>query len=164
MPAEAARFRLALHATAVSIGDRALLICGASRAGKSRLAFALIAASTRRRPIRLIGDDRVVLSDGRRGLMVGPHPRIGGFIERRGLGIVALPFTASASVGGLVELGSKTPWPEELQNFPRLAIVNPIEADARRDLVLAWWDTRGEAGAPHLARKTGPARVPLVKD
>ena len=98
-------WRLAVHATAVSIGGRAVLIVGPSKAGKSRLALALIDASTSRRRIRLIGDDRVLLSRYAGGLLAKPHPRTAGFLERRGLGIVAMAHEASAPVAGIVDLG-----------------------------------------------------------
>ena len=98
-----------IHASAVSIGGRGLLILGASRSGKSRLALALIAASRPACPIVLIGDDRILLSVGGGGLVARPHPRIAGFIERRGLGIVASPHAEKAPVAGFVELGPPSP-------------------------------------------------------
>ena len=57
-----------VHASAVQVGDRAVLIRGPSGAGKSRLAFDLILAgrSGQIPPAMLVGDDRVHLdTDGR---------------------------------------------------------------------------------------------------
>ena len=52
-----------VHASAVLVGDRAILIRGPAGSGKSRLAAALIAAAGcgRLRFARLIADDRVWL-------------------------------------------------------------------------------------------------------
>ena len=52
-----------VHASAVLVGDRAVLIRGPSGAGKSRLAFDLILAGRAGQiaPAVLIGDDRVHL-------------------------------------------------------------------------------------------------------
>ena len=84
---------IAVHATGVAIGSRALLILGRSRAGKSRTACALIGLSRPNRPIRLIGDDRILLRVTRHGVLARPHPRIAGFIEKRGLGPSGIPHT-----------------------------------------------------------------------
>ena len=51
-----------IHASAVLVGPRAVLIRGASGAGKSRLAFDLIAAGGRLLPFaRLVADDRTTV-------------------------------------------------------------------------------------------------------
>ena len=52
-----------VHASAVLVGDRAVLIRGPSGSGKSRLAFDLILAgrSGQLPPAILVGDDRVHL-------------------------------------------------------------------------------------------------------
>ncbi len=52
-----------VHASAVKVGDRAVLIRGASGAGKSRLAFDLILAGRAGQipEAVLVGDDRVHL-------------------------------------------------------------------------------------------------------
>lgn len=143
-PEDGKPFGEAIHATAVAISGRALLILGASGSGKSRLAHALIAASTARRQIRLVGDDRILLSIGAKGVMARPHPRIAGFIERRGLGILASPFVPAAPVGGLVVLGPTTSPIDLLQNFPCLRCVSPCEINV--EAVLLWW--RGASTTP----------------
>ncbi len=53
-----------VHASAVLVGNRAVLIRGPSGAGKSRLAFELILAGRAGQipPAVLVGDDRVHLS------------------------------------------------------------------------------------------------------
>ena len=162
MPAEPDRpgFRT-IHATAVAIGDRALLLRGASRAGKSRLALALIARTTPAQPIRLIGDDRMQLLGGADGVLARPHPRIAGFIERRGLGLVAMPWVAQARVGGVVDLrisGSSLREPrndgrDELFEMAYLMIDHDDDEDDRVDRVLAWWARLSATWAPHPPEK-----------
>ena len=131
---------VAVHATGVVVGSRALLIMGLSRVGKSRTACALIRASTPRRPIRLLGDDRILLRATGRGVLARPHPRIAGFIEKRGLGIVAEAYVEQAEVAGLLMLrdvsGRATQIPRLLQNFPCLT---HVYTDAGSGAVLSWW-------------------------
>ena len=57
-----------VHASAVLVGNRAVLIRGPSGAGKSRLAFDLILAGRAGQiaPAVLVGDDRVHLDGQRR--------------------------------------------------------------------------------------------------
>ena len=132
----------AIHATAVSIGGLGLLIRGPSKAGKSRLALALIDASTSALPIRLVGDDRVLVTSGPgQEAIVRPHPRIAGFIERRGLGIVAVSYAADAPIVGIVALCEPADRPDEtdLENFPVLSIVESSSVEDRRDLTLRWF-------------------------
>ena len=133
-----------IHATAIAIRHHALLILGPSRSGKSRLALALIAASRPLRPIVLIGDDRILLSTRADRLVARPHPRIAGFIERRGLGIVASPFRERAPVGALVVLGGsgmarETCRDNNAQNLPCLPIVQAHDARSSCAEVLRWW-------------------------
>ena len=79
-----------LHASAVLVAEGAVLIRGASGAGKSQLALALMAEARRRGLFsRLIGDDRVAASlAGGRALVRG-HPALSGRIEERATGILA---------------------------------------------------------------------------
>ena len=158
----------AIHATAVAIGGEALLICGPSRSGKSRLAVALIARASPSRPITLIGDDRILLHREGGRLVARPHPRTAGFLERRGLGFVAMPWIALAEVGGIVDL--EHPSDKVLQGaedgrltgLPHLEISQPRDADLRADVVLVWWAARDAAKAPHPAGKAD-ATVSVVR-
>ena len=76
-----------VHASAVLVGNRAVLIRGPSGAGKSRLAFDLILAgrSGQLPPAVLVGDDRVYLDTLAGELWVRPAPELAGLIEVRGL-------------------------------------------------------------------------------
>lgn len=97
-----------VHATAVRVGGRAVLIRGPSGSGKSRLAFALIVAGRcgQIAPAELIGDDRVLLQRQGGELWVRPVPELAGLIEIRGLGIRRCPFTTEAVVGLVVDLAA----------------------------------------------------------
>jgi len=95
-----------IHASAVKVGSRAVLIRGPSGSGKSRLAFDLILAgrSGQLPPAVLVGDDRVRLDTGGEQCVVRPVQELAGLIEIRGLGIRRCEFTPEAEVGLVVDL------------------------------------------------------------
>jgi serine kinase of HPr protein (carbohydrate metabolism regulator) len=97
-----------VHASAVKVGDRAVLIRGPSGAGKSRLAFDLILAGRTGvvSPAVLIGDDRVRLDTDAGQLWVRPVRELAGLIEIRGLGIRRCGFAEEAIVGLVVDLSA----------------------------------------------------------
>jgi HPr kinase/phosphorylase len=97
-----------MHASAVLVGDRAVLIRGPSGSGKSRLAFDLILAgrSGQIPPAVLVGDDRIHLDMSQGQLIVRPARELAGLIEIRGLGIRRCDFAAEAVVGLVVDLGA----------------------------------------------------------
>jgi HPr kinase/phosphorylase len=109
-----------VHATAVAIEDRAVLIRGPSGSGKSRLAFDLLLAGRAGQipPSVLIGDDRVYLRPRNGQLVVRPAPELAGLIEMRGLGIRRCPYAQEALVGMVVDLSAddaeRLPAPETL--------------------------------------------------
>ena len=98
------------HATAVLVAEGAVLIRGASGAGKSQLALALMAEARRRGLFtRLIGDDRVAVSlAGGRALVRG-HPSISGRIEERGTGILPQIAEVAGLVRCVVDLADDPP-------------------------------------------------------
>ena len=73
-----------VHASAVKVGERAVLIRGPSGSGKSRLAFDLILAgrSGQLPPAVLVGDDRVNLDTAGGELLVSAVPELAGLIAR----------------------------------------------------------------------------------
>jgi HPr kinase/phosphorylase len=109
-----------VHASAVLVGQHAVLIRGPSGAGKSRLAFDLILAGRAGQVPHclLVGDDRVYLDTGGGQLVVRPAAELAGLIEIRGLGIVSCEFAAEATVGLVVDLAAadaeRLPPPEAL--------------------------------------------------
>jgi HPr kinase/phosphorylase len=133
---------LSVHASAVLVGNRAVLIRGPSGAGKSRLAFDLILAGRAGQIARavLIGDDRVHLEASqdklqdnlKDQLIVRPARALAGLIEIRGLGIRRCEFAEEAIVGLVVDLNAadaeRLPPPEALQtrihgvNLPRIPV------------------------------------------
>jgi HPr kinase/phosphorylase len=123
-----------IHASAVLVGARAVLIRGPAGSGKSRLAYALIEAATAGllRFARLVADDRVHVAPVHGRLIARPPETLAGLIEIRGLGIRRLPFEPIAVVGLLVDLdaadAARLPAPENTRamladiRLPRLSV------------------------------------------
>ena len=123
-----------VHASAVLVGERAVLIRGPSGAGKSRLAFDLILAGRAGQlpPAVLVGDDRVHLDTVAGQLWVRPAQELAGLIEIRGLGIRRCDFAIKAIVGIVVDLAAsdaeRLPPPEALSirlngvSLPRIPV------------------------------------------
>jgi len=97
-----------LHASAVLVGPRAVLIRGPAGSGKSSLVLALLrAAAAGLVPFaRLVADDRVhaVAVHGR--LILRAPEAIAGLVEVRGLGLFRLPHEAEAVAGWVVDLAA----------------------------------------------------------
>lgn len=123
-----------IHASAVLVGAKAVLIRGPAGSGKSRLAFDLIEAGRQGAlPFaRLVGDDRVHVEAHHGHLLVQPAPVLAGLLEIRGLGIRRLPYEPIATVGLVVDLAAedaiRLPEPEALKSelagvtLPRLPV------------------------------------------
>jgi HPr kinase/phosphorylase len=107
MNADTPRAAATVHASAVLVGARAVLIRGPAGAGKSRLALALIQAadSGLLTFVRLVGDDRIELAASHGRLVARPAQALAGLIEVRGLGIRRLDHEPVAVVGLVVDLG-----------------------------------------------------------
>lgn len=90
-----------MHATAVSIAGRALVIRGAPGSGKSSLALQLMALGA-----ALIADDQVVLTRDHDQLTAGCPPTLRGMIEARGIGILNAAVQEPAPVAAVVDLDS----------------------------------------------------------
>jgi RNase adaptor protein for sRNA GlmZ degradation len=90
-----------VHATAVALDGRAVLLLGPSGAGKSDLALRLID-----RGWRLIADDRVALVVQGGRLWASAPSTIAGLIEVRDVGIVAEPAVAEAMVALAIDLAA----------------------------------------------------------
>jgi HPr kinase/phosphorylase len=146
-----------VHASAVLVGNRAVLIRGPSGAGKSHLAFDLILAgrSGQIPHAVLVGDDRVHLDASRGQLVVRPARELAGLIEIRGLGIRRCDFAEEAIVGLVVDLSApdaeRLPPPQALQvriygiEIPRI----PVGLDyAALPLVVAALMTTASSDSP----------------
>lgn len=109
-----------VHATAVALGGRGLLISGASGSGKSGLAMRLICLGA-----HLVADDRVILEREPEGLRMRAPKPILGMIEARGFGLLAVPTTEAAPVSLIVDLDAK----------PAARLPEPAAIDVRGALV-----------------------------
>jgi HPr kinase/phosphorylase len=97
-----------IHATAVLVGERAVLITGPSGSGKSDLALRLILAAPRGAcgaPLltRLVADDRVEIEAAGGRLICRAPSALAGLIEVRGQAIRRVPHEAAAVAGLVVE-------------------------------------------------------------
>ena len=97
-----------IHASAVLVGTRAVLIRGPSASGKSRLALELIEAERIGAVLfaRLVADDRVHLETAGGRLLARPAAALAGLIEVRGVGLMRLVHEPSAVVGLVVNLAA----------------------------------------------------------
>jgi serine kinase of HPr protein (carbohydrate metabolism regulator) len=100
--------QVTVHASAVLVGGRAVLIRGPSGSGKSRLAFDLVLAGRAGQipAATLVGDDRVYLQVDQGQLVVRPARELAGLIEIRGLGIRRCDFVEQAIVDLVVDLSA----------------------------------------------------------
>jgi serine kinase of HPr protein (carbohydrate metabolism regulator) len=137
------------HATAVALAGNAALIRGAPGSGKSDLALrclALAPTALIASPATLVSDDYVILARKGERLVAEAPATIAGKIEVRGLGIVTVPYAASAEVVLVAELVA----PERIERYPdpapmtelmgvRLPLLHiaPFEASAPVKLLLA---------------------------
>jgi len=107
-----------LHATAVAVGARGVLIRGAAGSGKTSLAHALLArAAAAGGFARFVSDDRVVVTRVGGRLVLSPPASIAGLAEIRGRGVVAVahePAAVLALVVDLVAHAERMPEEEEL--------------------------------------------------
>jgi HPr kinase/phosphorylase len=120
-----------IHASAVLLGERGILIRGASGAGKSTIALDLLASDPR--GARLVADDRVILTPAHGRLLADVPGEVAGLLEIRGVGIVPMPYIAPVVVRLVVDLvtaGTAPRMPEaddmtvslEGISLPRLAL------------------------------------------
>lgn len=134
-----------LHATCVLVGPDGVLIRGSSGAGKTRLAWALLAwAEARGRFARFVADDRVLV-EARHGRLLARAPAaLAGIAERRGVGLVPVPTERAAVLALAVDIepgASRMPTPAERRttlrgvSLARLAV--PPDPSLSVGLVLA---------------------------
>jgi HPr kinase/phosphorylase len=137
-----------IHASAVLVGAKAVLIRGPSGSGKSRLAWNLIQAGEQGvLPFaRLVVDDRALveahISQHGGRLLVRPAPTLTGMIEIYGLGVRQLSYEPLAAVGLVVDLAA-----------PDADRMPPDEAEKT---------VISGVSLPRLSVATGMAALPLV--
>ena len=136
-----------IHATAVLLDGRGVLLRGPSGAGKSLLALLLIETFTLRgRPSLLVADDRVDLERRNDAIVLSPPKALAGLIELRGRGILHRPHAAEANLVLVVDLVSdleRMPADADLETeilglmFPRCPVprLGVIGSDHQRLLV-----------------------------
>ena len=94
-----------IHATVVRLDGRGVLIRGASGAGKTGLALALIVhVRAANREAKLVADDQVFVEQRGGRLVATVPPTIAGLVEVRGCGVRAIDFAPSATVDLVVDL------------------------------------------------------------
>lgn len=89
-----------IHGSCASRLGNGVLLVGPPGSGKSDLILRLLD-----RGFDLVADDRVEVANG----VARPAPALAGLLEVRGLGIVRLPFIASARLALVAELGAFEP-------------------------------------------------------
>jgi serine kinase of HPr protein (carbohydrate metabolism regulator) len=138
----------------VALDGRAVLLRGASGAGKSDLALRLIDAGA-----CLVADDQSELARAGDGIVVRAPPAIAGLIEVRGIGIIRVKPVAEAPLSLVADLVP----PDAIDRIPSarlerilgldfpLIAVAPFEASAPAKLRLAL-RVYSEAGFPALLK------------
>jgi len=129
-----------VHASAVLVGAKAVLIRGPAGSGKSQLVWSLLnSAAQGGLPFaRLVADDRVHVEKRSGCLLARPPQALAGMIEIHGLGIRRVEFEALAAVGLVVDLAAAdaSRHPEERAastviasvTLPRLAVAKGMAA------------------------------------
>jgi serine kinase of HPr protein (carbohydrate metabolism regulator) len=129
-----------VHATAIAIDGRAVLLRGPSGAGKSDFALRLIDSGA-----LLVADDQVELRRAGERVLVTAPAAIAGLIEVRGVGILCIEAVAEATLASLVDLVPSA----EVDRLPEarcedvlgvavpLIALSPFEASAAAKLRLA---------------------------
>lgn len=113
-----------VHASAVALGGRGVLVRGPSGSGKSALALALTRRGTPARPAALVSDDQVFVRREAGSLRLHTPDAIAGLLEIRGVGLVRVPFETAVPLALVVDLA------------PRASIERMPAAEANRVLLL----------------------------
>ena len=95
---------LILHASCVAVQGHAILIMGASGAGKSGLALQLMALGA-----ELVADDQTILSRHENDIVASCPSVLHGMIEARGIGLLAAKMAAPAAIRLVVDLDRLEP-------------------------------------------------------
>lgn len=127
-----------VHGSCVSRDGDGVLLLGPPGAGKSDLALRLLG-----RGFDLVADDRVDIDNG----IAAAPDALAGLLEVRGLGIVRLPYAATARLALVAELGApadRLPAPARHAGLGLPLIrLDPAAASAAERVVLALDCARG---------------------
>ena len=116
-----------IHATAISLHHKGVLIRGPSGAGKSLLALLLIDAFLARgREAMLVADDRVDLKASDDCIWLSPPENIAGLIELRGRGIVRRPHRETVRLDLIVDLVPALERMPEINDFRTMLLNREI--------------------------------------
>lgn len=131
-----------IHATAVSVNKKAVLLLGPSGSGKSDLALRLIMNKN----AVLIADDRVDIISANGVLKASCPENIKGLLEVRGIGICNFPFLPEENIALAVQLVSciketeRLPEAETITFFKiKIPLIKlyPFEVSAADKVILA---------------------------
>lgn len=127
-----------LHASAVALGGRGILIRGPAGSGKSALVLALLRRSASIEA-ELVADDRVIAEPKGGTIELSAPDNLAGLLEIAGVGIVRQPFRPSISLWLVVDLVA----PEAMVRHPPprtteiLGHVAPLLCLPRREAALS---------------------------
>ena len=111
-----------VHASAVALNGRAVLITGPSGSGKSDLTLRLVD-----RGFTLVSDDQTIVRKDGGQLLASAPLNIAGKLEIRGIGIVDMDTVKDVPLALLVELTSDVPrLPDDDRERPILGISLPL--------------------------------------
>jgi serine kinase of HPr protein (carbohydrate metabolism regulator) len=111
-----------VHASAVAVDGRAVLITGPSGSGKSDLALRLLD-----RGFTLVSDDQTIVKKDGEKLLASAPATIAGKLEIRGIGIIDVERVENVPVALLIELTSDIPrLPDDSRERPILGVKLPL--------------------------------------
>lgn len=120
---------LQIHASCVAFGEKGVLLCGASGAGKSETALRLMVEGG----AVLVADDRVGLWRDGDDLWACAPEKIAGLIEVREVGILKVPFCAAVKIALCVRLlGRGDPEREKISRLPEPEMQIFLDRTVRR--------------------------------
>lgn len=93
-----------MHASAVAVAGRGLLITGATGSGKTTLALEMVALGA-----VLVGDDRIAVAANGNALMLSAPPAIAGLAEVRGFGLARFEASPPVPLALIADLDQAEP-------------------------------------------------------